>query len=97
MAIMASPAEKARIGFLGMDEDGKWRMLPANPETSPSPALNLRREAIQFVKRRGIRFIVARSGYQGHLVTGRALTASPGDWGVVPVATYEDVVLFRIR
>jgi hypothetical protein len=95
-AIMTSPAEQAKIEFLGRGDDGKWRMLSARTDAVPQIALNLRRQATLFVRRRGIGFIVARSGHQGNLVIGRSMTANPVDWGVERVATFDDVGLFRV-
>lgn len=81
----------------GLRSGGAWIDLCADREIEVFTARPLRREAIAFLRHRGIRWIVAPDRGIGHGLIGRALAMAPEAWGVEPVARVEGARLFRLQ
>lgn len=80
----------------GLKLDGAWMNLCEDRDIEASTARPLRREAIAFLRHRGIRWIVAPDREEGHGLIGRALAMAPEAWGVEAVARVEGARLFRL-
>jgi hypothetical protein len=82
----------------GLGLDRRWRRT-LGEASAPRP-LELRprrREAMAYVRSRGIRWILAPAGDGGHGPLGRALRDAPEAWGVELVDSAGGLYLFRVR
>ena len=89
--------QRGELQVYGRDAGGQWRMLDAAPEAKRRPALNLRRSAMQLVKRNGFRWVLAPVREDGYGPVGKVLAEQPADWGAELVDSMDNVHLFRIR
>lgn len=85
-----------KVQIEGMRADGAWTALGGSPSVTPYPPVNLRPLAVRALRREGVRYILARIGNSGHGITARALAANPRDWGLEPLASLDEVTLYRI-
>jgi len=77
--------------------DGRWRNESARLRKISVERRSWKREAVQFLRSLGIRWIAAPVGDTGYGSVGRSLRNLPDAWGVEPVLEEKDIVLFRIR
>lgn len=80
----------------GQRLDGAWIGLCGQPVIEPLTARPLRREAVAFLRHRGIRWVVVKDSPEGFGLVGRSMAMAPAAWGVEPVARAGDVRLFRL-
>ncbi|MCC6361980.1 MAG: phospholipid carrier-dependent glycosyltransferase [Bryobacterales bacterium] len=83
-----------RVELAGLDKE--WRALPLPASPDPQPGLNLRRSAIRHARREGITSILAAAGSDALGRIARDFEVSPANWDLHPVATYQNVTLYRI-
>lgn len=74
---------------------GAWRELPIGKPV-PRAGLNLRSEAIGYLRKQGITHILAQSGTDGFGILSQNLISQPLEWNVRIVANYKGAVLLRI-
>jgi dolichyl-phosphate-mannose-protein mannosyltransferase len=86
-----------KVEIEAMRPDGAWVALGGRPLVTPYPPINLRPLAARAVRRKGVRYILARISNTGHGITGRALASHTQDWGVERVASVDEVTLYHIR
>jgi len=77
--------------------DGRWRNESARLRKISVERRSWKREAVQFLRSLGIRWIAAPVGDTGYGSVGRSLRNLPDAWGVEPVLEEKDIVLLRIR
>lgn len=75
--------------------DARWRRVESS-KTLPL-ALNLRREAVRFLKNRHITHIVAPLGEGGAARLAADLVENPGQWGLEKVGSLYGVYVMKIR
>jgi len=81
----------------GLTMDRKWRRLRPLGRFTPLPVRAFRTEACEFLRRKGVRWIVVPASASGHGPVGRSLRTYPNAWGVEEVDQFQGVFLFRLR
>lgn len=81
----------------GLTMDRRWVGLKAAGAAQALPLIARRGEAMQFLKSRGIKWIVAPAGGIGHGPVGRSLMTYPNSWRVERVKQIDGVWLFRLQ
>ncbi len=94
--IQASEQEHA-VQFLGQVSDGGWILLDDRPEILPTPALDLRRSAMQVLRDNGVGYIVAPVSNAPLAAIGADLVANPAEWGVEVVGNERGIYLLRLE
>jgi hypothetical protein len=89
--------QQTAVEFLGRGTDGKWRRLSTQPYRMPSQFTDLRRSAIEVLKREGVSFILAPATDSPYAKIGQDLLKNPAEWGVEAIGKERAVHLFRIR
>ncbi len=74
--------------------DETWIQLTSAPTARPS--INLRKAATHYIRRSGIRYILAIVTNEGAGTLGRMLVDQAGDWGLERIAHVDNVFLLRI-
>jgi hypothetical protein len=84
---------KARLALDGQDASGRWRTLAAEPvEHETAPPLGMRREALEFVKSRGIGYLLVHENDWW----AADLAARETQWGVTRLGETFGFRLYRI-
>jgi hypothetical protein len=78
----------------GRNPDGTW--TPLNSSREPRAPLSLRLDAINLVRRAGMRYIVVPVGTEGPGSIGELLVNNPGAWGVEIAGSLDNVYLLKI-
>ncbi len=91
-AVTAAP--RSRIELQGMDADGRWHVLPAQPYTSSIPVTeNLRTAAVQTLLHRGIRYLLVSPGVLG----ANEFHGNAAAWGIQQIAESGGTRLYRLH
>lgn len=77
--------------------DHRWNDVTGRLEKIRVERRLWRKEAVQFVRSLGIRWIAAPVGGEGHGPVGRSMRALPHAWGVELALEEKGIALFRIR
>jgi hypothetical protein len=88
---------QTEIEFLGREPDGRWLRLAERPGLIPLPAADLRRSAVQALRREGAAFILVPASGSALAEIGRNLVKNPREWGVTEIARVRGVHLFRVE
>jgi hypothetical protein len=85
----------ASLGLTLSARAGSWTELPIGKPV-PRAGLNLRSEAIGYLRKQGITHILAQSGTDGYGILSQNLISQPQEWNVKIVASYKGAVLLKI-
>jgi hypothetical protein len=96
-ALVPTPEAQPDVEFLGREPDGKWIRLAETPGAAPQPATDIRRSAIQLLKREGVGFILAPVEHSVFSRLGTDLLRNQGEWGVEIAGSERGIYLFRIQ
>ncbi|HTM48965.1 MAG TPA: hypothetical protein VL285_09805 [Bryobacteraceae bacterium] len=77
-----SPVYGTPVEVYGLGLDGAWKLLSADPPKTLRPREDLRRAAIRYLKRNGIRHILAPASTSGVWQLGKVLVEEHREWGL---------------
>lgn len=95
--VMPNAGAEYKLNAYGLGMDRRWRALGKTKAPLRLDLRPRRKEAMAYVRSRGIRWIVAPAGREGHGPIGEALRRAPEAWGVELVDFSGDLYLFRLR
>ena len=91
-----SPIYNVPVEFYGRGPDGAWTLLSNHPRPIPRPKEDLRRQAMRYLKRSGIDYILAPVSTTGVWQIGKILVEQQQEWGLEDVGLRGPVHLLRI-
>lgn len=86
----------ARLLFEGRLAPGAWQSLDPAPRRQPFPGLNLRRAAIQLLRRERISFLLVPLGNEGFGPIGHSMLDDPAGWDLRHLGDWEGFAVFRL-
>jgi hypothetical protein len=95
--LTAHPADAEALSYSIQLPSGAWQPLPIRPLVTTPPAVSLRPQATNFVKRLGFRYLLIRVAEDTSKPFGLAIVDHPGDWRLSLLERLDGAWLLQIR
>ena len=95
--IVDEPSGYLDLEVQGLAENGHWQVLSDSPRHDKLVNSDIRRDAVQAIRRAGFSHLVVPVQGDGTSRIGQEMAADGAGWGVEDIASVGDVHLFRLR
>ena len=95
--LIGEPGADLDLEVQGLAADGHWQVLSDSPQRPKLLDTDIRRDAIQAIRRAGFSYLLVSVRGDGMSRIGEDMAAHPAAWGVEDSASVGDVHLFRLH